>query len=399
MIKKREERKYNLFYIEITLLILFMGVLRNGNLNLIYFSVPIFLIKACQKKQKILTEIMWMYIPILLAFFITVLFSPYFSNMEKSIIYILKIFLCIILFVCVRNTEYQYDTQKIMSYLEYSIFFLTIIAILTQNEYLWRFNDDVNKYATNRLQLFFQEPSELSEVCGVLLIIHVYFLKIDVEKRYIKLLLILIPLILSAGLSGLVYSAISIVCFFILTEIPSLKRGKMSQIFAIFISIVFILILGIILFPNNAIILRINDVLNGNDSSFNYRFTRAFQALVRLLKDTRFIGVGFGNLRTDYMQIYLWENFRLHSFSNSYFFFIAEGGIIALFFLIGLIFSTYFKIKKINVNYINKVARVTLLLFIVIFQITGGYFTDSFLWLITALIASKTFLRSEKNDL
>ena len=35
MIKKREERKYNLFYIEITLLILFMGVLRNGNLNLI----------------------------------------------------------------------------------------------------------------------------------------------------------------------------------------------------------------------------------------------------------------------------------------------------------------------------------------------------------------------------
>lgn len=394
----KKKTKENKLYIIIAIIIIFMGVLRDGNLNLIYFITPFCMIYAWMKDRTIFKEFMILYIPIVCIFVLTTLLSPFFTSMNKSLIYLLKLFLCVGILISARNTNLNFDTKKLLQIIQCLIFLLTIYALVSQNEYMWRFNDSVNKYSKNRLQLFFQEPSELSEVCGILLIIQMYFLRIGKEKNYLKLLLSIIPLILSAGLSGLVYSVISVVIFVIFTEIPILKRARMSKLFLISMIILFCLIVYIIIEPDNSILLRIMDVLQGKDSSFNYRFTRAFKALKDVLIKTNFIGTGLGNIRTEYMKNYLWDNFNIHSFSNSYLFFFAEGGVIAIIYIVLLIKNTISIINKMQISYNDKMLRLALLFYLVIIQITGGYFTDAFLWAVTGFVASKTFLRGETEE-
>ena len=392
---KTKEKKNTWIYMLITMIVIFMGCLRNGNLNLIYFVIPIVFIIAIKRNKKVFSKMLVLFIPFLFIFIMTTFYSKYFTNINKSLIYLLKLLLCVSLFSSLRYSKYSLDFYKILRYLEYTIFGLTIVAIVTQNNYLWRFNDIVNKYTSTRLQLFFQEPSELSEVCGILLIIHLYYLKIGKTKDFFKLAFIIIPLILSAGLSGLVYSVISIIIFFILTEIQTLKKAKISKIFLIFIFCVIGIVMLVTLFPENAIMKRIVAVLNGEDGSFNYRFTRAWEALKHILIETKYLGVGLGNIRTQFMNNYLFENFNLLSFSNSYLFFFAEGGLIAIIYICLLVIGLLARIKKLNVPYYNKCLRISLLFFIVIIQITGGYFTDPFLWGILGLIGSKYFLMEE----
>ena len=393
---KTKEKNNMWIYILITLIIVLMGCVRDGNLNLIYFVIPIVFIVANKKNKKVFSNTLLLFLPFVFIFIMTSFYSKYFTNINKSLIYLLKLLLCVSLFSSLRYGKYSLDFYKILRYLEYTIFGLTIVAIVTQNNYLWRFNDVINKYTSTRLQLFFQEPSELSEVCGILLIIHLYYLKIGKTKDFFKLALVIIPLILSAGLSGLVYSVISTVIFFILTEIQTLKKAKISKIFLIFIFFVICLVILVILFPQNVILKRIVIVLNGEDGSFNYRFTRAWEALKNIFVDTKYLGVGLGNIRTDYMQNYLEINYNLHSFSNSYLSFFAEGGLIAIIYICLLIKSIITSAVRLDTTYYNKCLRIALLFFIVIIQITGGYFTDPFLWGVLGLIGSEYFLVEER---
>ena len=400
MLKTKEKNNTWIYNILIALVVVFMGCFRDGNLNLIYFVIPIVSIISSKRNKKIFSRILLLFIPFIFIFIITSFYSKYFTNMNKSLIYLLKLLLCVSLFSALKYGKYSLDFYKILRYIEYTIFVLSIIAIVTHNNYLWRFNDVVNKYTSTRLQLFFQEPSELSEVCGILLIVHLYYLKTGKTKDFFKLALVIIPLILSAGLSGLVYSVISVLIFFILTEIQTLKKAKISRIFLLFIFCGIGIVMLVILFPQNAIIKRIVAVLNGEDGSFNYRFTRAWEALKHILVETKCLGVGLGNIRTQFMNNYLFKNFNLLSFSNSYLFFFAEGGLIAIVYICFLIIGLILRVKKMSISYYNKCLRISLLFFIVVIQITGGYFTDPFLWGILGLIGSEHFIsEGKKNDI
>ena len=379
-------------------IVFLMGCLRNGNLNLLYFMAPFLLIYGIKQHKKIGRKIVFMFIPFVLILIITYLYSSYFTTIDKSLIYLLKLFICITIYCVVRFCNLKINIYRVSKYLVFLIFFFTCFALVNKNDYLWRLGDVVNKYAKNRLQLFSQEPSELSEVCGILLLLNIYYLKIGIKRNYLGLVFIIIPLFLSAGLSGMVYSAIAILLFLFLTEFQTLRNGKISLIFLLTIILICLVAIFAFINPNNGIMLRINDIINGNDGSFNYRFTRSYEATLDILRSTKFIGVGLGNLRTDYMQLYLLNKFNLYSFSNSYLFFIAEGGLIAILYLLLLIINTIKFLVKISFTSVEKKFRYSLLLFIVVFQITGGYFTDPFLWLVTGLVASANLTKRSDNN-
>lgn len=375
--------KEKVLTILIPFIICFMSVTRNGNLNMLYFfSFGVFAILLFKKRINI-KKIVFYFIPFIIILFLTLFFSKYFNDIVKSIIYIGKLFLCVNLFVVSKDLKCEKNfLYKIIDNLTIIIFILTIIAIFTKNEYLWRFNDTINSFSTTRLQLFFQEPSELSEVCGFLLIINFFRFR-KYKKNILTTIMTIIPLILSAGLSGIVYSFLSIEILILLTEFSFLSKGKISKLFLLNL-VMIIIVFAIFMSGNSNIAKRIIAVLSGEDGSFNYRYIRANDALQYILLDTNGIGVGLGNLRTDKVETLL-ENFDLKSFSNSYLFFIAEGGIVAIAYLLSLIGLGIKNVLFSNINYYEKCLRACLVFFIVIIQVTGGYFTDPFLWLITGI--------------
>jgi hypothetical protein len=68
--------------------------------------------------------------------------------------------------------------------------------------------------------------------------------------------------------------------------------------------------------------------------------------------------------------------------ANSFMYFITEGGIFAIVYLIGF---HIFLLKKINKE--NIMLKLPLLVFIVFYQIGGGYFTNPLNWIIYGVIA------------
>ena len=372
-------------YILFGLLIVFMSIFNNGNLNLMYFCTPIIVIMNFRNMSVFKNLYIW-FVPFLLIFFMTMLFSPFFNNISKSLIYLLKIFVCIVWFKSMSTIDSKVNMRKMCDFVCLLIFVLTIAAIFYQKEPLWRLHDTINYYSETRLQLFFMEPSELSEVSGVFLISQLFlFKKYRNKTNLIFAIGLLIPLFLSAGLSGIVYTTISVFFFAIISEYKKIKNGKISKL--LFYSIIVIVFFTIYIFlvaKGNPIISRIEAVIAGNDGSFNYRYVRAIDALRGFLTDSHLLGIGLGNLRTQITQVYL-TRYALLSFSNSYLFFIAEGGIIAIMYLLNLIVFAFKRVQKLNYT-INKAYLWSLLLFIVAIQITGGYFTDPFLWSTTGFI-------------
>ena len=370
----------------ISFLILIMSITRNGNLNILYFFAPIFFAISLKQNKNNLIYLSIMILPFILILFLTSNFSKYFNAYEKSLVYILKMIICLSLFLSSKTLLFKLNIKEIISNLIIFILVLTIIAIITNSEYLWRFNDTTNLYSKTRLQLFFMEPSELSEVCGILLIIQFfYFRQTKNIKDLIYIAFCLIPLLLSAGLSGIVYSFLAIFILFIFYEFKNFKNNRISYFFIFLLLISLISFTFIVFNGNSPIVNRIFLVLNGGDGSFNYRFVRAIDALKFLLSDTNYIGVGLGNIRTDLLSEVL-SNYNLISFSNSFIFFISEGGFVAIMFLISLLVYLFKSILKNKETYENKCLKISILFFLIIFQITGGYFTDPFIWIMYGVI-------------
>lgn len=382
----------------VSLSLMFMSIFRNGNLNLLYFVIPIvFLLSFRENKKNINKVWIWM-IPFLLIFLITSFFSPLFNDYSKSLIYLLKIFLCLCGMFSIETLDSKINFSDVVEILSILILLMTIVALALPNSDLWRNKDVINYYSQSRLQLFFLEPSELSEVCGILIISNIYLSKVqksDKKKRALYFLLLLIPLILSAGLSGIVYSLIAILFFLLSIEFQHIINGRSSVyiIFGFLIAVIVILSYSALDLDVSPIFDRISSVLNGNDSSFNYRYTMAAELLKVIWNKTNFIGVGLGNLRTEKVTSYLLQfngAYTKNGFANSYMFFMAEGGLISSIIIVYLIVVIIKSIYSSNADLITKKFKMSLLLFLILVQIAGGYFTDPFIWVMYGVIRGYT---------
>ena len=83
-------------------------------------------------------------------------------------------------------------------------------------------------------------------------------------------------------------------------------------------------------------------------------------------------------------------------FANSFLYFIAEAGILGVFYIV---FIINYCIKNIRKNkYLGQddctELKQGLLIYVFISQIAGGYFTDPFIWCLYGIICAKNLKRS-----
>ena len=99
---------------------------------------------------------------------------------------------------------------------------------------------------------------------------------------------------------------------------------------------------------------------------------------------THYLGVGLGNMSSEKTGLIL-DMFGIGTrFSNSFLYLIGEMGIVGLVLILTITIICIKSIKKDGYT----LEKIGLLVFITLFQIAGGYFTDPFIWIVYGLILS-----------
>lgn len=313
-------------------------------------------------------------------------------NIIKLIVNVSKIYICILLYIYIKNNAKEINLNKIISYIALMFILLIPIALITKDSFLWRHNDIINNFSKTRLQLFYSEPSELAFHASLVLIFIMYFiLKSTVgRKKNISIAILLSFLIyLTAGFGAIGGLIISL---FIMFTINYFKKLTLRKIVYYYFGLIFAICL-ILLNMNSPLVLRANAVLNGNDASVSYRLKIGYIVMTQALKDTNMIGIGFGNLNT-ISTASEYANYGLvEIIANSFMYFITEGGLFAIIYL--LIFNL--SLLK-NINRKNNLIKIPLLFFIIYYQIAGGYFTNPINWIVCGLISSDCDFLYKKFD-
>lgn len=356
-----------------------------GNLDPFFLIAPLEIFDII-KKKKIPKNFIAIFMPIILYMILQILILDEII-VSKTIINVLKICICILSMIYVKNNINKIDIYKIAKITSLFMMFFTVIACILKNSHiLWRFNDIINKYTTTRLQLFYLEPSELGFHCAIIIIIllsYLFILKSKKEKR-INLACIFINLIVIylASPFGAIVILFASVCIMLLANL--IKRFTREKLILYICLMIICTVIFIFMFINESpIIMRAIDTINGTDSSNSYRVELSLEILTKSLKDYNYIGCGFGNLNS--------HNFRLHYgylgmaevLANSFIYYIIEGGIFSI---ITLIILIAYLMRNAFKEY--SMIKIGLFVFLIMYQIFGGHFTSCLIWALYGVIVS-----------
>lgn len=359
----------------------------SANLDLFYLIVLYIIIKDIVKYKGIIFvksfSIMWLII-LYATLQIILIKDIYFI---KLVVNVMKIWIGFYIFLYVKDNISKIPFRKIVDY-SACLYIISIpLCFILVNTILWRHNDTGNIYSKIRLQLFYYEPSVLAYQLTIIVIFATCYLfntKNYKEKRKYIIFIIAISILIyfSKSLTGI----LSILISYIFMYIAYACQNKSLKIWILNVMlIIFSMIFLVIFFKSNSqISLRVIDVINGNDSSFSYRMFSGFNVMTNALSNTNLLGVGFGNLNTQKIAMSYGSYGLIGVISNSFMYFIAEGGICAtgyLILLIGYLIKNAYKSKSI--------IKIGLLVFIISTQIPGGYFTDPMNFIIYGVICGR----------
>lgn len=186
-------------------------------------------------------------------------------------------------------------------------FILTILACLLFftlfKDLFWMTHDVLTANITNfpRLSMFTYEPS----VYALLLvpIIFFYLLKFILQptskKNIATICMVLLPLGLSFSLGVISAIIISVIIFFVINILKSqIKKGIINSFFTCLVAIVLLMVLFFIFYRDNPLFIRIENVIQGTDSSGRGRTSDAF-LLAYTIAELKSIwwGVGLGQVK------------------------------------------------------------------------------------------------------
>ena len=364
----------------------------SGNLDLYYGFAFIILLYSCMRDIVIVRKSIYMVIPLVIMGIFSSIISPYFSSQIKTILFLGKIFLNFVLFFYVKSYFYKFDLIKFIKITSNTMFLLTIISLIFNKGVFWRLNDIYNDFSKERLELLYLEPSILSMSVSLLILFILYYILRGKREKWLFIsgIELIIILILSAGLNGIMCLFSAICLMLVIDNINYLKKKNISYIS---VAIVVIISSFIVIFINSDsnIIGRIMAIFNGKDGSSIYRYTLASNALKEILSETYFIGMGLGNMNTEKSLLLLNSLNMEKVFANSFMYFIAEAGVSGAIYIIVLITRL---LKKAWGK--NKIYKLPILIFIILYQVGGGYFTDPLIWITYAIICSDTVNMSTK---
>lgn len=373
----------------ISCIFIFSDILGGGNLNLTYLLGLLMIIPLLYDRQYF-KRLIFLWVPLIVIAVLSKEFSGISQNNIKLFVYLAKLFLCITLMYGIEKNFRYYDYYRIYNNcLNLIIILLFISLICNNNSTLWRLNDPYNDFSKIRLQLLFTEPSVLGLLTGVMTVFGVYsFMQtkiMNIEK--IRMLLLMVTLILTFSMSGIMYTLISCTFLIVMMVKKSLLNRKLKDSeFAIYIVVAILLIY--IFLTDNVISRRLIAIITGNDGSFNFRWRVSYNSLGNIMQKTNYFGLGMGNMNTNVGASILLSEGVDHFFSNSFMYFIAENGVPGLLYIIYLfVYIIRLMLKNRDIkNPLNL--KISLLIFVFVSQIAGGYFTDPFIWCLYGFIGS-----------
>lgn len=367
-------------------------VFKNGNLDWYYF-VAAFAIIYLIKDKRILTNLK----PLITCFVLlltmelgSLLFTDLLHPLRSPIIAISKLMLCFILLIFTKEYFDRINLEKFI----YGIVIIqaieTIISLFVVTEIFWKLNDVENGFYETRLQLLYMEPSELCMCSAIALIL----LIIVVEEKGFKPMyvpcaaILLWDMYLSAGMGGILSLGIAIGLTALYKTIELVLKQKKFYL----LLIPSMLFLGgwLTVYKSNLLMVqRIRLILSGEmyaDSSTTWRLLIPLRGIIPILNESNWMGVGLGNFNEEHLIPFIEQTVNTRAwFPNSFLYFIAEGGWLAI--AIIILGTLYLGYK----TYFSKNVGVYLLfIFIFVYQIPGGYFTNPLNWICYGIILALT---------
>lgn len=370
-------------------------IFKSGNLDWYYFAAAFALIVMC--KRKVIQKYYRIFMGFGILFILMELGSILFSGLEYSLfdtaMMFGKLLLCLVIMLASKEYFLQINKENFLFWSVGILAFETVAAMLLVREPLWRLNDIDNGFFKTRLQLFFIEPSELSMCAALLLLLIIYLVEeFGFKKIYIICAMVLvIDIYLSAGMGGVLSLGVAIGVGVLYKTIELAVTKKKYYGFLICGGLLFIAWL-IIYQTDFAMSQRIRLILSGEmmaDSSTTWRLLLPLRNIGPILSHTHFMGVGQGNFNSELirpfrelvMGTYAW-------FPNSFLYFIAESGIVGIIVLLsGIIYLGIQALRS------RRLSIIMIFVFIVIYQIPGGYFTNPLNWICYGIILANCVKR------
>jgi hypothetical protein len=253
-----------------------------------------------------------------------------------------------------------------------------------------------------RLKMLTYEPSYYS-ILFVPIAIY-YYLKmlfLKLPNAGLIAMMITLPLLLSFSMGVLLGIPLALAILLALNlKLFFLNKKILQYIFLIIFLIVILLIFLLLFYPDNALFIRVLNLIEGRDSSFRGRAFDSYKLAWEVAsKKSILFGVGLGQVK--FLGLELWRTFYQYSFSiNEIAIPCAFAETLAVFGIVGIILRIgiqifFFFRTKVYTNYY----RLALFIFIFIYQFTGSYIYNLAEYVIWILAFSPVFEEFNKRKL
>lgn len=295
----------------------------------------------------------------------------------------------LLLIYCFAQAFYTFlktarDKEKILYRLLMINFIFCLIAIVFYftpwSNIFWisqNITADVSSF--RRLKLFTYEASYYALLFVPLFFYFgwQYFLRQYRRNGTLLLVMLLLPLLLSFSIGIIAAIAAALFCTFLLYQRNLLQRKRIvNSLLNIFVLTGFAIVFLYLFFPDNILFIRLENILAGEDSSGKGRTGDAFLLAMKIIKEkNEWWGIGPGQLKHEGEHIirsyYLYYTGTAVAIPNAAAETLLLFGWVGLSIRILLLVSLFF-ITKVYNNYF----RLSLFVFMFIYQFTGSYITN-----------------------
>ena len=303
-----------------------------------------------------------------------------FTYLRSYLLFFTAYVFCIAFYQFLKDSHSLANIFKSLATINLFFIIMALIALFIPvlKDWFWWQNAltaGVDKIA--RLKLLTYEASYYSLL--LVPIVLYYYLKIiltDFPNKWFTFWVITIPMLLSLSfgvLTGIGISLIVLIC----SDIRLLSFAKFKRyILMACIGLAVFLFVLILFFPDNIIFIRVSNIFKGYDSSFKGRvFDALYLGWKAAEQKSIFFGAGPGQLKVIGMDIfkkfYRYDQFGAIAIPNSIGDLLAVFGLLGVALKITLEFYFFFK-TRVYTNFY----RLSLFLFIFIYQFTGSFITN-----------------------
>jgi hypothetical protein len=229
-----------------------------------------------------------------------------------------------------------------------------------------------------RLKMLTYEPSYYSTLLAPVAIY--YLLKAmrnELPQRVTWCVLVLVPLFLSLSFGVILGMALSFLLLMILRG-GGRRYGTLRKVVRWTLLLLTVFVVVVLIFPDNFILLRLENILAGKDSSFKGRTFDSFVLSLDIVrKRSLFWGTGFGQFKLlgldRFREFYNSNKYTLHDvvIPNSIGDLLGTLGLLGV--AVKLILEGYFFFRT---RVFRNDYRLTLFLFIFVYQFTGSFISN-----------------------